>query len=130
MKSKIYHPSCEEYTACLQRGGSPFYNGSVMQRGYGIGGLFKGIATTLLPLLPKIGKFVGKTALGVVSDKLSGVPLSKSVKKRSVLAGKKLLLNALSNGPHTTNNNTLKRNKRKRTRVTKRIRTVDAFGTV
>ena len=75
MKSKIYHTSCEEYMTCLQRGGSPFYSGSVMQRGYGIGGLFKGIDTTLLPLLPKIGKFVGKTALGVVSDKLSGVPL-------------------------------------------------------
>ena len=73
---------------------------------------------------------MGKAALGVVSDKLSGVPLSKSVKKLYVLAGKKLLPNALSNGPHTTNTNTLKRNKRKRTRVIKRIRTVDAFGTV
>ena len=66
-----------------------FNSGSVMQRGYGIGGLVKGIATTLLPLLPKIGTFLGKTTLGVVSDKLSGVPLSKSVKKRSVLVGVK-----------------------------------------
>ena len=90
MKHRANQPSCEEYTACLQRGGSPFYSGSIMQRGYGIGGLFKGLANTLISLLPKVGKFVAKTALGVAADKLSGIPLSKSIKKRASSVGKKL----------------------------------------
>ena len=95
MKAKIYHPSCDDYMTCLQRGGGPYYGGSIMQRGYGIGGLFRGLATTLLPLLPKVGNFVAKTVLGVASDKLAGIPLSKAVKKRSTAAGKKLIMNAL-----------------------------------
>ena len=128
MKAKVYHPSCDDYMTCLQRGGGPYYGGSVMQRGYGIGGLFRGLATTLLPLLPKVGKFVAKTALGVASDKLAGIPLSKSVKKRSTAAGKTLIMNALSNTPHRKP--ATKRNKRRRTTAAKRIRTTDAFGTV
>ena len=68
MKAKIYHPSCDDYMACLQRGGGPYYGGSIMQRGYGIGGLFRGLATTLLPLLPKVGNFVAKTVLGVAIE--------------------------------------------------------------
>ena len=128
MKSRVYHPSCDDYMTCLQRGGGPYYGGSVMQRGYGIGGLFKGLATSLLPLLPKVGKFVAKTALGVASDKLAGIPLSKSVRKRSSAAGKKLIMNALSST--ATPKRGVKRNKRRRTTPGKRIRTTDAFGTV
>ena len=128
MKVKVYHPSCDDYMACLQRGGGPYYGGSIMQRGYGIGGLFRGLATTLLPLLPKVGKFVAKTALGVASDKLAGIPLSKSVKRRSTAAGKKLIMNALSNTARPKP--AAKRNKRRKTTGAKRIRTTDAFGTV
>ena len=51
-----------------------------MQRGYGIGGLFRGLATSLLPLLPKVEKFVAKTALGVAADKFTAIPTSKSLK--------------------------------------------------
>ena len=128
MKTKAYHPSCDDYVTCLQKGGGPHYSGSVMQRGYGIGGLFRGLASTLIPLLPKVGKFVAKTALGVASDKLAGVPLSKSVKKRATTARKKLVLNALSNTPRSAP--AKKRNKRSRAGSVKRIRTTDAFGTV
>ena len=113
---------------CLQRGGGLYYGGSIMQRGYGIGGLFRGLATTLLPLLPKVGKFVAKTALGVASDKLAGIPLSKAVKKRSTAAGKKMIMNALTNIVRPKS--AVKRNKRRRTTGVKRIRTTDAFGTV
>ena len=128
MKAKIYHPSCDDYMTCLQRGGGPYYGGSIMQRGYGIGGLFRGLATTLPPLLPKVGNFVAKTALGVASDKLAGIPLSKAVKKRSTAAGKKLIMNALTNTVHPKS--AVKRNKRRRTTGVKRIRTTGAFGTV
>ena len=63
-----------------------------MQRGYGVGGLFRRLASGLLPFLPRIGKAVASTALGVVSDKMRGVPLSEALKKR-LEAGKKLLFN-------------------------------------
>ena len=128
MRAKVYHPSCDDYITCLQRGGGPYYGGSVVQRGYGIGGLFRGLATTILPLLPKVGKFVAKTALGVASDKLSGIPLSKSIKKRSGAAGKNLLMTALSNAP--SRKPAVKRNKKRRVSRVKRIRTTDAFGAV
>ena len=128
MKYSVPHPLCEEYTACLQRGGMPVYSGSVMQRGYGLGGLFKGLATSLIPLLPKVGKFVAKTAMDVVGDKMAGIPISKSIKKRTTTAGKKMLLNAISNTP--SQRSTIKRNKRRRVKSNKRIRATDAFGTI
>ena len=61
-----------------------------MQRRYGVGGR---LAIGLLPLLPRLGKYVASTALGVVSDKMRGVPLSEALKKRGLEAGKELLFN-------------------------------------
>lgn len=112
-------PTFEDYCACLQRGGGiPVYSGTVLQRGYGIGGIFRGLANGLIPLLPKIGKIVGKTALAVAADKMSGVPFSKSLKNRGLETGKRLLSDAV-------------KNKQKRTRKpVKRIRKTDAFGAI
>lgn len=129
MRVKVHHPSCEDYMTCLQRGGSsPFYSGTVMQRGYGIGGIFKTLGSALLPLLPKVGKFVAKTAMGVAADKMAGIPLSKSVKKRTMKEGKRAILNAISNSPRQPV--ATKRNKRSRVKSVKRIKTSDAFGTL
>ena len=63
-----------------------------MQRGYGVGGLFRRLASGVLPLLPRIGKAVASNALGVVSNKMRGVPLSGALKKRGLEAGKKCCL--------------------------------------
>ena len=46
------------------------YSGTIMQRVYGVGGLFRRLASGLLQLLPRIGKTVASTALGVVSDNM------------------------------------------------------------
>ena len=62
-----------------------------MQRGYGVGGLFRCVASGLLPLLPKTGKAIAYTSLAVASDKMRDVPLSEALKKRGLEAGKKLL---------------------------------------
>ena len=62
-----------------------------MQRGYGVGGQFRRLSSGLLPLLPRIGKAVASTDLEVVSDKMRGVPLSETLKKRGLEAGKILL---------------------------------------
>ena len=68
--------------ACLQSGsGIPVYSGTIMQRGYGVGGLFRRLASGLLTLLPRIGKTVMSIALGVANDKMRGVPLSEALKK-------------------------------------------------
>ena len=92
--TEVYFPTCDQYVECLHSGsGIPVYSGTIMQRGYGVGGLFRRLASGLLPLLPRIGKAVVSTALGVVSDKMRGVPLSEALKKRGLEAGKKLLFN-------------------------------------
>ena len=88
--TEVSFPTCDQYVECLQSGsGIPVYSGTIMQRGYGV--LFRRLASGLLPLLPRIGKAVAYTALGVVSDKMRGVPLSEALKKRGLEAGKKLL---------------------------------------
>ena len=81
------------------------------------------LASGLLPLLPRIGKAVASTALGVVSDKMRGVPLSEALKKRGLEAGKKLLFNRKP----AKRKKTVKR--RTRT-VNKRIRKSDVFGSI
>ena len=127
MRAKVYHPTCEEYTSCLQRGGLPVYSGTVMQRGYGIGGIFKGLASFLIPLLPGLGKAVAKTAIRVVNDKMSGVPLSQSIKRRSMATGKSMILNAISNRKPSAQR---RRNKRPSSRRNSGIRSTDAFGAI
>ena len=78
----VSFPTCDQYVACLRSGsGIPMYSGTSMQRGYGVGRLFRRVANGLLPLLPRIGKAVASTALGVVSDTMRGVPLSEALKK-------------------------------------------------
>ena len=69
--AEVYYPTCDQYVECLQRGsGIPEYSGTIMQRGYGVEGLFRRLASGLLPLLPRIGKAISSTVLGVASDKM------------------------------------------------------------
>ena len=122
--TEVSFPTCDQYVECLQSGsGIPVYSGTIMQRGYGVGGLFRGLASDLLPLLPRIGKAVASTALGVVSDKMRGVPLSEALKKRGLEAGKKLLFNRKPAKRKKTV-------KRRTHTVNKRIRKSDVFGSI
>ena len=90
--TEVSFPTCDQYVECLQSGsGITMYSGTIMQRGYGVGGLFRRLASGLLPLLPRIGKVVASTALGVVSDKMRCVLLSETLKKRGLEASNKLL---------------------------------------
>ena len=97
MKVNYSPPSVDDYINCFQIGGGvPVYSGSILQRGYGIGGLFRSLASGLIPLLPKLGRTLAKTAattaLGVAADKFRGVPLSRSIKTRGLETGRKLLI--------------------------------------
>ena len=112
------HPTCEQYEAALQHGrGIPVYSGSILQRGHGVGGLFRRLASGLLPLLPTLGK----AALGVASDKMSGIPLSRALKTRGLAAGRDVLKT-------TRRKPARKPVKRRAQPAARRIRKTDVFG--
>ena len=73
--TEVHFPTCDQYVECLQSGsGIPVYSGTIMQRGYGVGRLFRRLASSLLPLLPRKEKAVAPTALGVAIDNMRGIP--------------------------------------------------------
>ena len=79
------YPTCDQYVACLQSGsGIPVYSGTIMQRGYEVGGLFRRLDSGLFPLLSRIEKYVASTVLVVASDKMRYVLLSEELKKRDL----------------------------------------------
>ena len=53
--TEVAYPMCDEYEACLQSGsGIPVYSETIMQRGYDVGGLFRRLASGLLPLSTRL----------------------------------------------------------------------------
>jgi hypothetical protein len=68
-------------------GGIPAYSGVVMQRGYGLGGIFKGLIRAVAPhvksQLKNVGKQVLKTGLEVIGDVTEGGNIKTAVKRRS-----------------------------------------------
>lgn len=83
----------------LQAGGNlPYFSGSTIQTGHGIGSMlakvFKG---TVLPIMKRGAKVVGKellnTGLTVASDVMNGENFKSSAKKNLMNSGKNLLSN-------------------------------------
>ena len=72
------------------------FRGPTMQKGYGLGGLFKGLARSFAPVLKKglinVGKKALKTGVDVLSDVAEGKNLKQSVKQRT----KQTFLNAIN----------------------------------
>ena len=67
----------------LQRGGNvPFYRGPVLQRGYGLGSIFKSVARSVMPSLKEIGKSALTTDLEVLQDVAKGENIKTAAKKR------------------------------------------------
>ena len=61
------------YAQALQRGGNvPFYRGPVLQRGYGLGSIFKSVARSVMPSLKEIGKSALTTGLEVLQAVAKG----------------------------------------------------------
>ena len=76
------------YPTFVQSGsGLPAFRGGSMQRGYGIGGMFKGLLRAAAPKLKSFGKQIGKTALKTglqtFGDVISGESLKTAVKRRA-----------------------------------------------
>ena len=71
----------EEYS--VQIGGNvPFYRGPVLQRGYGIGSIFKSVARSVMPSLKEIVKSALTTGLEVLNDVAKGENIKTAAKKR------------------------------------------------
>ena len=67
----------------LQRGGNVlFYRGPVLQRGYGIGSIFKSVTRSAMPSLKEIGKSALTTGLEVLQDVAKGENIKTAAKKR------------------------------------------------
>ena len=67
----------------LQRGGNvPFYHGPVLQRGCGLGSIFKSVARSVMPSLKETGKSALTTGLEVLQDVAKGENIKTAAKKR------------------------------------------------
>ena len=78
-----YYAQAFPEESSLQRGGDvPFYRGPVLQRGYGLGSIFKGVARSVMPSLKEIGKSALTTGLEVLQDVAEGENVKTAAKKR------------------------------------------------
>ena len=78
-----YYAQALTEESSLQRGGNvPFYHGPVLQRGYGLGSIFKSVARSVTPSLKEIGKSALTTGLEVLQDVTKGENIKTAAKKR------------------------------------------------
>ena len=63
-----YAQTFPEESSLQRRGNIPFYHGPVLQRGYGLGSIFKSVARSVRPSLKEIGKSALTTGLEVLQD--------------------------------------------------------------
>lgn len=87
------------------------------QRGHGLGNFFRSLGRTVMPLISKgaraIGKQVLRTGAEVASDVLSGENVGESIKKRSKAAASDALDNYLNRKRKRPAQGAPKRKKRK-----------------
>ena len=77
-----YYAQAFPEESSLQRGGNvPFYRGLVLQRGYGIGSIFKSVAKSVIPSLKEIGKSALTAGLEVLQDVAKGENIKTVAKK-------------------------------------------------
>ena len=78
-----YYAQAFPEESSLQRGGNvPFYRGPVLQRGYGLGSIFKSVARSVMPSLKEIRKSALTTGLEVLQDVAKGENIKSAAKKR------------------------------------------------
>lgn len=89
----------EDYYVRQTGNGLPYYQGTVLQKGYGIGGFFAKLFRSALPFLVSGAKAVGKEALRtgtqVANDVLAGENLKTSFRTRVKESGKALARKAV-----------------------------------
>ena len=106
----------ESYYKNQSGGGGQFFQGTRYQKGYGLGGILKGLFRSALPMIAKgvktIGKQAMRTGIDIAGDALSGQDLKSSSKRRLKQAGRSLTSKALRNvGVHPSKKKSIKRRK-------------------
>ena len=103
----------EDYYAEQTGKGLPYYRGTVLQRGHGIGGFFAKLFRSAMPLLMRGAKTIGKEALRtgtmVANDMLSGESFNSSLKTRANETGKKFARKAVPKADEMTSHGKFKR---------------------
>lgn len=114
------------YTCCTQKfedyytgqtgKGLPYYRGTVLQRGHGIGGFFAKLFRSAMPFLISGAKTIGKEALRtgtmVASDVLAGENFKTAFKTRSKETGKKLARKAVQKADEMIGHGKFKRKRK------------------
>jgi len=87
--------------------GLPAFRGPALQKGYGLGGLFKGLVRTFAPAIKRglvtLGRRALKTGVEVLHDYSQGANLKQSVKRRSKENINKLIKSAIKPKRHQSN---------------------------
>ena len=93
MERPYYYAQAFPEESSLQRGGNVlFYRGPVLQRGYGLGSIFKSVARSVMPSLKEIGKSALTTGLEVLRDVAKGENIKTVGKSENIkTAAKKRL---------------------------------------
>ena len=77
-----YYAQAFPEDSSLQREGNvPLDHGPVLQRGYGLGSIFKSVARSVMPSLKEIGKSALTTGLEVLQDVAKGENIKTAAKK-------------------------------------------------
>lgn len=111
----------EDYYVGQAGNGLSYYQGTSLQKGYGIGGFFARLFRSAMPFLSRGAKTVGKEALRtgtlIANDLLSGQDLSSSAKSRTKDAGKALARKALKTADEMIGHGIFKRKRKKTGRI-------------
>ena len=79
--------------------GMPFFAGTRIQRGHGLGNIFSGLVRAAMPLVKSgvkaLGKQAAKTGMQIAGDVLRGQKPKRAARKRTKQAGQQLLNTAL-----------------------------------
>ena len=97
MLKKIHIPNSELYEKYYadQAGGSlPAFHGTRIQKGFGLGGILRGMFNWLIPHAKTAAKTLGnealKTGVNIAQDVMNGQDFQSSVKSRAANTGKRL----------------------------------------
>ena len=77
-----YAQAFKEESSLQRRSNVPFYCGPVLQRGYGIGSIFKSVARSVMPSLKENGKSALTSGLEELQDVVKGENIKTAAKKR------------------------------------------------
>lgn len=85
----LYDPDKEDWSSYFSRqGGSGYYEGLPLQRGYGIGSIFGSLFRFLLPIAKSVGKEIGREGISLGSRLLGDIAQGQNVKESLVRESK------------------------------------------